>query len=225
MMRWRRGHTRRSSTTRRSAATPNYQGLAIAAVTASITDNDVAGFVVTPTSGLVTTEAGGSATFSVRLTSQPVAEVNLGLSSSDPTEGAVAPTSLTFTAGNWSAPQTVTVTGLDDFQVDGNVAYTIVTAAASSTDPNYSGLNPADVAVTNTDNDAAGVTIVASGGATQVTEGGATDTYTLALTSQPTANVVITVSPDSQVGVSPTSLDVHVRQLECAPGGDGHGLR
>ena len=39
---------------------------------------------------------------------------------------------------------------------DGNVAYTIVTAAASSGDPGYNGLNPADVSVTNTDNDAAG---------------------------------------------------------------------
>ena len=49
--------------------------------------------------------------------------------------------------------------------VDGDVAYTIVTAPAMSTDPNYNGVNAADVAVTNTDNDAAGITVTPTTGA------------------------------------------------------------
>ena len=52
--------------------------------------------------------------------------------------------------------QTVTVTGVDDALVDGDVAYTIVTAPATSGDATYTRVNAADVAVTNTDNDAAG---------------------------------------------------------------------
>ena len=56
-------------------------------------------------------------------------------------------------------PQTVTVTGVNDAVVDGNIAYTIVTAAATSADPNYNGLNASDVTVTNTDNDTAGITV------------------------------------------------------------------
>ena len=52
---------------------------------------------VSPTAGLVTTEAGGTATFTVVLSSQPTADVTIGLSSSDTTEGTVAPTSLLFT--------------------------------------------------------------------------------------------------------------------------------
>ena len=32
--------------------------------------------------------------------------------------------SLTFTNANWNTPQTVTVTGVDDLVVDGNIAYT-----------------------------------------------------------------------------------------------------
>ena len=52
--------------------------------------------------------------------------------------------------------QTVTVTGVDDAVDDGDVAYTIVTAPAASADATYNGVNAADVAVTNTDNDAAG---------------------------------------------------------------------
>ena len=87
-------------------------------------------------------------------------------------------------------PQTVTVTGVDDFVVDGNVAYTIVTAAATSTDPNYNGVNASDVTVTNTDNDIAGITVTPTSGLT-TTEAGGTATFTVVLNSQPTANVTI----------------------------------
>ena len=93
------------------------------------------------------------------LNSQPTANVTIGLSSSNTTEGTVSPASLTFTAANWNTAQTVTVTGVDDFVDDGDIAYTIVTAAASSADGNYNGLNAADVAVTNIDNDTAGITV------------------------------------------------------------------
>jgi hypothetical protein len=85
----------------------------------------------------VTTEAGGTATFTVVLNTQPTANVTIGLSSSDASEGTVAPTSLTFTAANWSTwPQTVTVRGEDDAQVDGDdTGYTIATGAAVSGGP------------------------------------------------------------------------------------------
>src|SRR5207249_4228790 len=61
----------------------------------------------------------------------------------------VSPTSLTFTAANWNVAQTVTVTGVDDFAGGGDIVYTVVTAAATSADANYNGLNAADVSVTN----------------------------------------------------------------------------
>ena len=74
----------------------------------------------------------------------------------------------------------MTVTGVDDAVDDGDVAYTIVTAAATSTDPNYNGVNAADVAVTNTDNDAAGITVTPTTGLT-TTEAGGTATFTVVL--------------------------------------------
>ncbi|MBW4648780.1 MAG: DUF4347 domain-containing protein [Kastovskya adunca ATA6-11-RM4] len=118
----------------------------------TILDDDTAGFTISPISSN-TTEAGGTATFSVKLNSQPTANVTLGLSSSDTTEGKVSTPSLTFTAANWNQAQTVTVTGVDDAEVDGNIAYKIITAAAVSADLNYNGLNADDVAVTNLNND------------------------------------------------------------------------
>ena len=56
------------------------------------------GITVSPTSGLVTTEAGGMDTFTVVLNTEPTADVTIRLSSSDTTEGTVVPPPiLTFT--------------------------------------------------------------------------------------------------------------------------------
>ena len=61
-----------------------------------ISPNPVAsGVTVTPTSGLTTTEAGGTATFTVVLTARPTADVAIGLSSNDTTEGTASASSLT----------------------------------------------------------------------------------------------------------------------------------
>jgi hypothetical protein len=79
--------------------------------------------------------------------------VTIGLSSSDTTEGTLSKSSLTFTAANWDTPQEVTVTGMDDEVDDGDMAYSILIAAAKSADPAYDGLDAIDIAVTNLDND------------------------------------------------------------------------
>lgn len=137
-----------------ASADSNYNGVGVPAVLASVTDNDTAGIVVTPTSGLLTREFGTTATFTVVLTSRPTAEVAITVESSDPAEGTVAPTVLVFTPANALTPQTVTITGVDDPRVDGDVPYTVITNPASSADPNYSGRDSADVPVTNLDDDA-----------------------------------------------------------------------
>ncbi len=109
--------------------------------------------VGTPTPGSTTTEAGGSASFTVSLSAAPTANVTIPVSVSDTTEGRVNVTSLVFTTANWSTAQTVQVTGVDDTIDDGNIAYNVVLGAAVSSDARYSGINPADVAFTNIDND------------------------------------------------------------------------
>ncbi len=119
----------------------------------AISGSGLCGILVTPTSGLTTTEAGGTATFTVVLDCVPTADVTINLASSNTSEGTVSPSSLVFTAANWNTPQTVTVTGVDDSIVDGGKSYQIITSAAVSTDPKYSGINPNDISVTNTDND------------------------------------------------------------------------
>ena len=107
------------------------------------------------------------------LLSQPSAGVTVAIASNDPGEGTASPSSLTFTTANWNAPQTVTVTGVDDFIADGNQVYTIVTAPAVSSDPQYSGLDPDDVAVTNIDNDSPGIVVSPTSGLVTTEGGGA----------------------------------------------------
>ena len=85
----------------------------------------------------------------MRLSSQPTANVTVGLSSSNPAVGTVSPATLTFTPINWNVAQTVTVQGVGNDPASGDQAYTIVTAPAVSADSTYNGLNAADVSVTN----------------------------------------------------------------------------
>ena len=53
---------------------------------------------------------------------------------------------------------------------------------------------------------AVGVTVTESGGSTSVSEGGGPDTYTVVLDAQPTHNVTVSVSPDSQLSTDTSSL-------------------
>jgi hypothetical protein len=106
--------------------------------------------MVNQATGLITTECGETATFTIALAgTAPTAEVTITISSSDSTEGTVSPASLTFTPDNWSTQQTVTVIGIDDGLYDGDVAYPVITCPAVSDDPVYNDVDPDDVLVTN----------------------------------------------------------------------------
>ena len=153
-----------------------------------------AGITVTPLTGLTTTEVGGSTSFTICLNARPEADVTIALESSDTTEGTVSPLVVTFTSANWMVPQTASITGVDDAFDDGNVTYTIMTAAATSADPGYSGLDAADVTVVNIDDDSNDTqSLVVSSTNVSVTEG-ATNTFTVRLTFQPAANVTVNVA-------------------------------
>uniref|UniRef100_UPI0025CE2842 DUF4347 domain-containing protein n=1 Tax=Microcoleus sp. CAWBG58 TaxID=2841651 RepID=UPI0025CE2842 len=156
----------------------------------TIANDDKAGVTVSPITGLTTTELGGKATFTVKLNSQPSANVTFGLSSSNVAEGTVSPNSITFTPADYSQPKIVTVTGVDDLVADGNVVYKVVTAAAVSTDPIYRNLNPDDVTVTNSDNETPGITVNPTAGLT-TGEDGSKANFAVVLNTKPIADVTI----------------------------------
>lgn len=185
-----------------SSATGASLGSASTAVL-TIVDDDAPGVTVTPTTGLVTTESGGTATFTVRLNSQPTASVTIGLNSANPPEGTVDRNSLVFTPANWNVPQAVTVRGVPDQVVDGDVAYAIITGTAQSADAGYNGLNPADVAATNVNADVAGFAVTPTSGLV-TTELGGTASFTVRLTSRPAAPVTVGVASTNPGEVVPS---------------------
>ena len=198
---------------------PNYSGLPVASVSAENADDDTAGFTINPTSGLVTTEAGGTDTFDVVLDSEPTFDVSLPLSTSDPSEGLIhtgagtpgSALSLTFTPGNWDTPQTVTLTGQDDLvRADGDIVYTIISSDPTSNDPVYDAFSGAaidDVMATNLDDEPPQEVIVVP--QVLVTdEDGAAVTFDVDLLTQPTADVTIPIGAGdpTEATVSPLSL-------------------
>jgi len=129
--------------------------------------------------------------------------VTLTLESDTPSEGSVSPSTLTFTTANWNLAQTVTVSGVDDALDDGDVAYSIVTAPATSADVIYNNVNAADVAVINTDNDATSdLAVTKTDGVAAVTAGGST-TYTVVVSNAgPGAVVGATVTDTAPANVT-----------------------
>lgn len=188
-----------------SSADLRYNGLNPDDVSVINVDDETYGINVTPTSGLTTTEAGGTAQFSVFLNRAPSADVTIGLSSDTVAEGLPGVSSLIFNSTNWNVPQIVTVTGVDDPRKDGNKSYKIITAAAISADASYNGFNPADISLVNIDNDNPAI-LYNIPNPLAVIEGGATN-YSVVLATQPDSNVVVTVSSGSGIGsVSPATL-------------------
>lgn len=174
---------------------------ATAAHTLTINDNDAAGVNIAQSGGgTAVTEGGATDSYTLALNSVPNADVSVTVDPDAQTDlgaGAGNSITLTFTPANWNIAQTVTVSAVNDTVAEGAHISTITHTAASS-DAGYDGIALANVAANVTDNDAAGITLIQSGGGTDVAEGGASDAYTVVLNSQPTADVTVTVTPDAQ---------------------------
>jgi len=124
-------------------------------------DTDIQPVIINSPVGLVTTELGGSDTFNVVLQKMPTSDVNISLTSLDTTKGTIDTSLLTFTPSDWNIAQSVTVTGVeDDGTLGGSSTYTIDVAAAVSSDSYFSGYDPVNVSVNNSDNNSYIVNIV-----------------------------------------------------------------
>lgn len=176
-----------------TSADPLFNNIEVIDTAFNALDNDTAAITASSLSGQLT-EEGGTATFTLVLTSQPTASVSIPLSCSLEGKCSVSPTSVTFTTENWNSPQTITATGINDLVDNGNsTAITIIIGESTSSDPNYV-LNPEDITTSVTDNDTAAITKSETGDNTQVTELGEGDAITYVLTTQPTHSVTLTLS-------------------------------
>ncbi len=142
-------------------------------------------------------------TYRVVLESAPLGTVRIAPESSDTTAATVSPATLTFTPSNWSRPQIVTVTGVNDRQpnTDGKRSAPINHTVTSTEDQRYNGVTHeegGDISVPQVNVDVIGVESVIilthSNGSTTVTEAdgaGQIDTYTVALNNAISTNVII----------------------------------
>ena len=190
-------------------------------VTLKNLDTEKGGYYVSSVSG-DTDETGKTASFTVRLRSQPTDNITIYVASSDTSEGTVSADSLSFTTTNWNADQTVTITGVADNLSDGDQSYAIRLLADNTTsDLGYKYVDPEDVTLKNLDTEKGGYYVSSVSGDTDET--GKTASFTVRLRSQPTDNITIYVaSSDTSEGtVSADNLSLH-DELERGPDGDDH---
>ncbi|MBF2760541.1 MAG: hypothetical protein ISN28_09775, partial [Ectothiorhodospiraceae bacterium AqS1] len=160
-------------------------------VRVDLTD-DEAGLFILPSADVAITE-GGTATFNVRLSARPSANVTVMLAQPINADVSVVDASLTFTTSNWNVNQSVTVRAAEDRDDDHERAAIPVSATGGG----Y-GETTGTVSVAVTDNDEKIFVLPSS--AVALTEGG-TATFVMKLAVPPTANVTVTFAP-------PTNTDV-----------------
>ena len=115
--------------------------------TVTVVDDDTAAVTVTAADPLGVDE-GATATYTVVLASQPTTGVTVAAASGDAAVS-VSPASHTFTAANWSAAATFTVTALGDDDTDDHTV--TVSHQITTTDPGYASAAAASVTVAVTD--------------------------------------------------------------------------
>jgi uncharacterized membrane protein len=86
---------------------------------------------IEPSAELVTSEAGKSVDIVVSLKEAPRGTVTVRATSSDASEGRVSGP-LQFDSGNWTKPQRITITGVDDSIDDGDATYEVTFEAVTS---------------------------------------------------------------------------------------------
>ena len=140
---------------------------------------------------LLTGEQGSEDSFQVRLKSEPAGAATVFITGLDPTEVTVDPPELTFTSADWGFLQTITVTGLDDEEIDGNQAFSIVLQTSASAFVSGRGPGVA-VSAVNVDDDTPGVTVI--GGLTSFAEAGGVGSFAVVLNAPPDGDVVVDVT-------------------------------
>ena len=166
-------------------ATGGGYGGVTATLSATEDDDDTISLVLSATA--IEVSEGGSKSYSVRLDSEPTAEVTVDIDhpmgSTNDDDLTVSPAQLKFTTDNWSSAQMVAVTATADTDMSDGTAVFVHDASAGGYD-NVS----ATLTATELDNDLARILVRPL--SVLVTESGST-TYGVVLGSAPTADVTV----------------------------------
>ena len=180
-----------------------YGSTTVPDVEVSITENDTVGVTIEPAA--LSVVAGRSNEYTVALATKPTGEVTVTISGHASTDVTLDKTTLTFTVGNWSMAQTVTVSAAQ------NAATGRVTLAHAVAGADYGSVTAEPVVVSVVGRAGQQPTLqVGVSSSTQtltVPEGGA-NSYTLVLGSRPTGDVTVgvTLPAGTDLSLDKTSL-------------------
>ncbi|CAC9502253.1 hypothetical protein [uncultured Gammaproteobacteria bacterium] len=150
-----------------------------------------------------------TSTYTVVLSKKPTSDVTIRLTSSDTTAATVTPL-LTFTRSNWSSPQMVTITGVND----NDAVREIVTISHAISGGGYDTVSMTNFTAIMIDDDTAGVTQSAT--SATIAES-ATATYTVVLDSEPTSDVTIRLTSSDTTAATVTPLLTFTRSNWSSP--------
>ncbi|MBR5820364.1 MAG: hypothetical protein IKY68_03840, partial [Alistipes sp.] len=168
-----------------------------------ILDTDTAEVVYSLGSAPTVKEGDGSrVTMSVTLSSKPTKDVTVDVSVSDSTEISVNKSKLTIKAAYWDLPQDIDVSSVDDDILDGNTTSQVILKTTSG-DANFEN-KTTKVDFMTVDNDEAGF-VIASNASSFSENSNATTSMTIALKSQPTADVKVHVTSTDSSELAVTS--------------------
>jgi len=173
---------------------PNYNGIDPDDLTVTVMDDDIPG--VNVSGSVVNITEGTSDNYNIGLYTNPTGNVTIGITSADSSQCTVSPSSVTVNNTN---NKEITITVVDDPEFEGEHSCTInhtITASADSNYPTTMSVNSKTANITDNEH---GVLFTQSNTSTDVTEGSTTDTIEVKLSTQPTANVTVTITPNSQV--------------------------
>ncbi len=185
-------------------------------ITVPVTNKTVS---VIPQGNLVTDETGETNVLVDVVLDNPLtanSSLTLNMTISDGSEGQIIGTPyLVFDETNWNQPQTVTLRGVDDCEIDSDQPFNLVFQPAVSDDDAYSGYTLDSLTLTNSDNETQGQTLFVCDYTlvSQVDAGnGQTDfTYQAHLLNTGTslqdaaANLTLLASPDPAYSISVVS--------------------
>ena len=168
-----------------SASDPAFTGLAAQTVTTTVADNDIPGFTLSAVLGSLTEASTQTASFTLVLDAQPVSDViiDLGISPSDEVSSTL--TSFTFTASNWNSTQTIMLSSIDDFFIDGTQNSSLTFSVNPSSHALYTTVASQTITIANADNEVAGFTLSEIVGGTLTEASSGTVSFTIVLNARP----------------------------------------
>ncbi len=172
-------------------------------VTVTVTDNDTPGVFISTEDVALTVNEGAQNTYTVRLATQPTDDVIVTVNGASG-DVSVTGSPLTFTTDTWNTDQTITVTAMEDDDATPDIQVTLTHGVTG-----YNVINRPDVTsgpavvVTVMENDMPGLTF--SSDSVTVDEG-MSGSYTVALATEPTANVTVAITAGGDVTPNPASL-------------------